>query len=160
MVGAKRPHTRPGPSSSLTRVTDSNMAGDTWRWNFHLERKAGGTQALSCEQIIEDDPLVIDPVNGLRNGADIYDALRSMLDNCGYNLGDLNISAIAENIAKLDVAIAKQFSTPSDPAPTSAQERDFYPGHCRSGSDRRAAALLMLRALSRLKGCPSTVLGE
>jgi hypothetical protein len=104
--------------------------------------------------------MVIDPVNRLRNGADIYDALRSMLSNCGYHLGDQNIAAIAEKIAKLDITIAKQFSEPSEPAPTSAQERDFYPGHCRSGSDRRAAALLMLRALSRLKGCPSTVLGE
>jgi hypothetical protein len=81
----------------------------------------------SCEQIFENEPLAIDPVDGLRNGADIYEALRSMLDNCGcYHLGDQDICAIAEKIAKLDVAIAKQFSAPSEPAPTSAQERDFY----------------------------------
>jgi hypothetical protein len=69
---------------------------------------------------------VIDPVNGLRNGADIYDALCSMLSNCGYHLGDQNIAAIAEKIAKLDAAIARKFSEPSEPAVTSAQERDFY----------------------------------
>jgi hypothetical protein len=49
-----------------------------------------------------------------------------MLDNCGYHLGDQKIAAIAEKITKLDVAIAKRFSEPSEPAPTSAQERDFY----------------------------------
>src|SRR5258706_15990350 len=111
---------------SILSIHDTNMAEDSWRWNFHLERKAGGTHALSCEQIFENEPLVIDPMSGLRNGADIYDALSSMLDNCGYHLGDQDISAIAEKIAKLDGAIAKQFSAPSEPAPTSAQERDFY----------------------------------
>jgi hypothetical protein len=61
---------------------------DSWSWEFQLEREAGGSHTLSCEQIFEDDPLEIDPVSGLRNGADIYEALRSMLDNCGYHLGD------------------------------------------------------------------------
>jgi hypothetical protein len=111
----------------ILSIFDSNMPGDSWRWNFQLERKAGGTHTLSCEQIIEDEPLEIDPVSGLRTGEDIYEALRSMLDNCGcYHLGDQDISFIAEKIAKLDVAIAKQFSEPSEPAPTWAQERDFY----------------------------------
>jgi hypothetical protein len=111
----------------ILSISDSNMPGDTWQWNFYLEREAAGTHTLSCEQIIEDDPLVIDPVDGLRNGADIYEALSSMLENCDcYHLGDQDTSAIAEKIAKVDVAIAKQFSAPSEPAPTSAQERDFY----------------------------------
>jgi hypothetical protein len=120
----ERYHERDKVKQLILSIHDSNMAGDSWRWNFHLERKAGGTHILSCEQISEDEPLVIDPVNGLRNGADLYEALSSMLDNCGsYHLGDQDISAIAEKIAKLDVAIAKQFSAP---APTSAEERDFY----------------------------------
>jgi hypothetical protein len=67
----------------ILSISDSNMPGDSWRWNFQLERKAGGTHTLSCEQIIEDEPLEIDPVSGLRTGEDIYEALRSMLDNCG-----------------------------------------------------------------------------
>jgi hypothetical protein len=110
----------------ILSISDSNMPGDTWQWNFYLEREADGAHTLSCEQIIEDEPLEIDPVSGPRTGEDIYEALLSMLDNCGYHLGDQDISAIAEKIAKLDVAIAKQFSAPSEPAPTSAQERDFY----------------------------------
>jgi hypothetical protein len=111
--------------NQLLSIHDSNMAGDSWRWNFHLERIAGVALTLSCEKIIEDDPLVIDPVDDLRNGEDIYEALCSMLSS-GYHLGDQDISAIAEKIAKLDVAIAKQFSAQSEPAPTSEQERDFY----------------------------------
>jgi hypothetical protein len=110
----------------ILSIHDSNMAGDSWRWDFQLERKADGVHILSCEQIIEDDPLEIEPVTDLRTGDDIYEALRSILDNCGYHLGDQDISAIADEISELDAAIAKQFSTPSEPAITSAQERDFY----------------------------------
>jgi hypothetical protein len=110
----------------ILSIHDSNMPGDSWCWNFHLERIAGGSHTLSCEQIIEDDPLDIDPVIDLRTGEDIYEALRSMLDNCGYHLGDQNIADIAAKVAKLDITIAKQFSPPSDPEPTPAQERDFY----------------------------------
>jgi hypothetical protein len=63
---------------SILSIHDTNMAGDSWRWNFYLERKADGAHTLSYEQIFEDEPLAIDPVNGLRNGADIYDALCSI----------------------------------------------------------------------------------
>jgi hypothetical protein len=65
----------------ILSIHDSNMAGDSWCWNFHLERKADGSHTLSCEQLFED-PLEIDPMDGLRNGEDIYEALRSMLSNC------------------------------------------------------------------------------
>jgi hypothetical protein len=47
------------------------------------------------------------------------------LDNCGHDLGGQNIADIAAKVAKLDVTIAKLFSTPSDPVRTSAQERDI-----------------------------------
>jgi hypothetical protein len=67
----------------IISIHDNNTTGDSWRWDFHLERKADGAHALSCEQIIEDDPLEIEPVTDLRTGEDIYDALCSMLDNCG-----------------------------------------------------------------------------
>jgi hypothetical protein len=110
----------------LLVISDSNMAGDSWRWDFHLTRKADGSFVLSCEQIIDEDPLEIAPVIDLRTGEDIYDTLCSMLDNCGYHLGDQDITAIAGKIAQLDAAIAKQFSEPSEPTITSAQERDFY----------------------------------
>ena len=70
----------------ILSIHDSNMASDSWRWDYHLERKADGTLTLSCEQIIEEDPLEIDPVADPGTGEDIYDALCSMLDNCGYYL--------------------------------------------------------------------------
>lgn len=109
----------------ILSIYDSNMTGDFWRWNFRLERNADGAHALSCKQIIEDDPL--EPVTDLRTGEDIYDALCSILDSCGcYHLGDYNISAIAERISQLDAAIVKEISEPSEPALTSEQERDFY----------------------------------
>jgi hypothetical protein len=60
--------------------------------------------------------LVIDPVDGLRNGRTFTTHLCSMLSNCGYHLGDQDIASIAQKIAKLDVVEAKQLSTPSDPA--------------------------------------------
>jgi hypothetical protein len=68
---------------------------------FSSGKKSRGTLTLCCEQNFQD-PLEIEPVTDLRTGDDIYEALRSILDNCGYHLGDQDISTIAGKIAKLD----------------------------------------------------------
>jgi hypothetical protein len=109
----------------ILSIHDSNMAGVCGAGIF-ISRGQQADHTLLVASNSSKDPLEIDPLDGLRSGEDIYDALCSMLDNCGYHLGDQAISAIAEKIAKLDVAIARQFSEPSEPAPTSAQEREFY----------------------------------
>ena len=52
-----------------------------------------------------------------------------MLDICGsYHLGDCDVSPVAENVAKLDIEIAEQFSAPSAPAPTSHKKATSIDG--------------------------------
>ena len=54
----------------ILTLSDSNMAGDTWRWYFFLDGETGGAYSLSCEQILNGDAgSPIEPVTGLRRGA-------------------------------------------------------------------------------------------
>jgi hypothetical protein len=62
----------------ILTFSDSNMAGFSWSWNFYFEDQKKGAYGLSCEQVTTDDDeaITIEPVSGLRSGADVYNASR------------------------------------------------------------------------------------
>lgn len=94
----------------ILTLSDSNMAGDTWRWYFFLDGETGGAYSLSCEQILNGDAgSPIEPVTGLRRGADVWNALNTMMSDAGYSLAEFDLSEIAAEIAKLNVNLANQF---------------------------------------------------
>ena len=93
----------------ILTFSDSNMAGDTWRWYFFLDGETGGAYSLSCEQILNGDAgSPIEPVTGLRRGADVWIALNTMMSDAGYSLAEFDLSEIAAEIAKLNVNLANQ----------------------------------------------------
>jgi hypothetical protein len=120
----------------ILTYSDSNMAGFSWRWGFYLEDKAGSTYKLSCKQTIynnEDDdednePLTIEPVFGLRRGADVFDALWGMVSEAGYSLEKNDVLEIAAELAKLNGTLANQFKRASRSylLYTKAEEDEFY----------------------------------
>jgi hypothetical protein len=94
----------------ILTFSDSNMAGQSWRWNFFLEDEKDRAYRLSCEQIVTDDEaMMIEPVSGLRRGADVYNALDSMLSEAGYSLEEDELALIGAKIAKLNRRLAEQF---------------------------------------------------
>jgi hypothetical protein len=101
----------------ILTVADGNMAGYSWRWNFYLEdKKVGGytlnCEVLDCEEIdTEHESTTIEPVAGLRHGADVYDALDTMLSEAtGYRLDETELATkAAAEIAKLNANLADQF---------------------------------------------------
>ena len=62
----------------------------------------------------------IDPVGGLHNGADVYEALSAMVEEAGYSFEENDLPAIASEIAVLDTVVAEQFSR----GPMLVEERD------------------------------------
>lgn len=94
----------------ILSFSDSNMAGYVWQWQFFLGRTLDGTYELTSEQIVnEDEPREIDPKIGLRDGADVYEALQETLAEIGLSPDDFDLSATADKIANLDRAMADQF---------------------------------------------------
>lgn len=85
----------------ILKFAECNIAGYSWGSNFYLERKEDGTYSLSCRQG--------DPVMGLRDGADIYEALDEILSEAGHSLGGQDLCAVADKIAKIDAGVAEQF---------------------------------------------------
>jgi len=98
------------------------MARSSWRWNFYLEDENDGAYGLSCEQVTTDDDeaMIIEPVSGLRRGADVYNALDSMLSEAGYSLEEDELALIGAKIAKLNRRLAEQFER----GPTLLERRD------------------------------------
>jgi hypothetical protein len=113
---------------TILTFSDGNMAGFSWSWNFNLEEQKGGAYGLSCEQATTDDDeaIMIDPVSGLRSGADVYNALESMLSEAGYSLAEHELASIGAKIAKLDRRLAEQFELGHGPTHTWEEEQDFY----------------------------------
>ncbi len=94
----------------ILSFSDSNMAGQSWRWNFFLEDEKDRAYSLSCQQVITDDEaMVIEPVSRLRRGADVYSALEAMLSEAGNSLEENELPSIATEIAKLNKRLAEQF---------------------------------------------------
>jgi hypothetical protein len=114
--------------TTILTFSDSNMVGFSWSWNFNLEDQKKGAYGLSCEQVTTDDDeaIMIEPVSGLRSGADVYSALESMLSEAGYSLAEDELSSIGAKIAKLDRRLAEQFERGHEPTYTWEEEQDFY----------------------------------
>ncbi|MBP0465885.1 hypothetical protein J5Y09_18305 [Roseomonas sp. PWR1] len=93
----------------ILSFADANMAGFSWRWEFYVERKAKGFRLSARQVVCEDIPTVVDPVDGLRDGADIYRALDSMLCDVGYSLNQDDVPEISRRIAILDPKAADEF---------------------------------------------------
>ena len=115
----------------ILTFSDNNMARSSWRWNFYLEDEDGRAYGLSCEQVTTDDDeaMIIEPVSGLRRGADVYNALDSMLSEAGYSLEENELASISAKIAKLNRRLAEQFER----GPTLLERRD-------AAAAKRAAA--------------------
>ena len=64
--------------------------------------------------------MIIEPVSGLRRGADVYNALDSMLSEAGYSLEEDELALIGAKIAKLNRRLAEQFER----GPTLLERRD------------------------------------
>jgi hypothetical protein len=100
---------------------DSNMAGYSWRWCFYLERQEDGRYALTGEQdeavsfgpdgerTRDEQVETVAPIPDLRDGADVYEALATMLSDQGYSINNYDLGEIAQAISAVDPAAAEQF---------------------------------------------------
>lgn len=110
----------------ILKISDSNIAGFQWRWEFYLESERDGSYTLSCRHIVTEDELTttdpigrqqdcddlpsnFDPIRELRDGADIYEALEGMMSEAGYSLGQFYLPQIADEIAKINAVAADGF---------------------------------------------------
>ena len=65
---------------------------------------------LSGRQIIAGtEPLSIDPMSGLRDGADIYEALERMLSEAGESIEAVDLGSVAKAISKMNTSLSEQF---------------------------------------------------
>jgi hypothetical protein len=88
----------------------SNMAGFSWRWDFHLQREDNGRYTLSCRQVVkEDDPHVIEPTSDLKDGVDIYSAFLEMIKVAGFSEEKIDEVDVSNKIARFGKKIAQQF---------------------------------------------------
>ena|SRR5271166_4284915 len=127
------------------------MAGYSWRWNFYLEDEKGGAYRLSCEQVVtEDEAMTIEPVAGLRHGADVYDALDTMVSEVGYSLDETELPTIAAEIAKLNATLADQFKR----GPELLECR--HESAAQKVDAQREASPRALAASARMAWCPSS----
>jgi hypothetical protein len=97
---------------TLFALWDSNMAMQSWQWDFVLENAPDGSFTLSANQIFEyadeeDEPWELDPVSALRTGDDIYSALSGMLNEVGYPADDLEEAS--DVLAQFDPKLADEF---------------------------------------------------
>lgn len=93
----------------ILSFSDSNMAGFRWRWEFYVQRYAKAWR-VSARQIVEEEsPMVIEPRPGCTDGADIYEALRAMVEEAGYSLDPDDLQDIGKILAELDPKVADEF---------------------------------------------------
>lgn len=98
---------------TLFAFWDSNMAMQSWQWDFMLENAPDGSFTLSAKQSFEyaddeeDEPWELDPVPALRTGDDIYMALRGMLEDVGYPTDDLEEAS--DMLAQINPTLADEF---------------------------------------------------
>ena len=93
----------------ILSFSDSNMAGYNWRWEFYVQRHAKAWRLSARQVVCEDMPMVVEPRSGLTDGAEIFDALRYMLQETGYDLDPDRVPDIAAAIEKMDPVLADEF---------------------------------------------------
>ena len=101
---------------TLLEIEDSNMAGSVWRWTFTLAGTKGNYGVSVKQENIESDPdddelppWEIESVVGLRSGADIHEAMSSIMDEIGYEIDNFDIQEIGDRIGEVDPIAGDQF---------------------------------------------------
>jgi hypothetical protein len=96
--------------SVILEFNDANMAGYEWSWAFFLDKTADGRFTVSCEQTVkEEEALWIQDRSGLRDGAEVYGALRDLMDEAGYALKGYDLAEISRAVKAVDPALVDDF---------------------------------------------------
>ena len=94
----------------LLSISDSNMMGDKWEWNFFISRKRNKTYTISCKQNVRSGPKqVIDDVVGLIDGKSVYNAFTAQISDAGYYFDGEDAEVVAGRLAELSIALSKEF---------------------------------------------------
>jgi hypothetical protein len=99
---------------NIATATDSNMF-QRWRWWFDLAPKHDGSFTLTGIQVPleegdEDGELYeMEPVEGLRTGEDIHDALRAAYDHAFCCIEDTDIDGAVGRLSEIDPSLAEGF---------------------------------------------------
>lgn len=105
----------------ILAIDGSNIAGDSWRWEFHLQCPGNGVCTLSGRQAVSGHrSRSIGSRAGLRNGIEVYGALVDLMSEAELVLDDDDLPDIAETIAIHDARLADQFRN----APELIEQRD------------------------------------
>jgi hypothetical protein len=95
---------------AILHFTDANMAGYEWAWTFFLNKTADGKFTVSCKQTVyEDSPQRIRSRRGLRDGVDVFDALRSLVWEAGYTLSDDDLATVAGEVKQVEPSLVDDF---------------------------------------------------
>jgi hypothetical protein len=101
---------------TILEIEDSNMAGSVWRWTFTLAGTKGNYSLSAKQENIESDPdddelppWEIESVVGLKRGADIHEAMSSIMDEIGYEIDSFDLQEIGEKIGEVDRVAGDQF---------------------------------------------------
>jgi hypothetical protein len=95
--------------TEIWSFSDSNMAGDRWKWVFSVRTDTEGTLSLRSSQKVkgqEDWEFVSDDLMG---GADIYEALQQQLSEFNYDISSAPLEEIAKKLAKFGKTTADNF---------------------------------------------------
>jgi hypothetical protein len=96
--------------SVILKFNDANMAGFEWSWTFFLDKAADGRFTVSCKQTVKEDmPLTRPARNGLRDGAEVYGALRDLVYEAGYALEGYDLAEISRAVKAVDPALVDDF---------------------------------------------------
>jgi len=126
----------------ILSFSDGNMAGYEWSWSFFASRTTNGRFTLSCRQTVqEDEPMEIPPVAGLRDAAEIYEALSAMVDEAGWSLPDLDQKKIAVALSRLDPGLESAFLA----APKWIEEREEKKSEATARKRKQALAPFQVR---------------
>ncbi len=101
-------------TTTILNITDSNMAGFYWHWNFDLNGNADGSFTLTgiqIEEYPEDDyePWELDARQRLRSGDELLSALQGMVGEAGYHADSELLMQVSENLDAADSAVALEF---------------------------------------------------
>lgn len=90
------------------------MAGDLWEWCLYISRESDGSWTLSGEllPVLDDDPVTIDPVPGIKDGIELYDRFRIAVitNETGIDPDEwLDVEQIRKNLLEVDQDLLVQF---------------------------------------------------
>jgi hypothetical protein len=96
--------------SVILKFEDANMAGYEWSWAFFLDETADGRFTVSCKQTVKGDAALRIPARrGLRDGAEVYGALRDLMDEAGYSIEGHDLAKIICAVKAVDPALLNDF---------------------------------------------------